>query len=137
MPSTLYFPFFWERSGCLITKELRKPRLNAPSDFDITNSTIYNDWELSRIVDITKNIIDVDKTDVQYMEKYCLYLDRDYVGLVRKGDKVEFRRDQLGQNLAYINNQSENVIVAYINRIVLPQAQSIVGTVECYLVTNN
>ena len=137
MSSTLYFPFFWERSGCLITRELRKPRLNAPSDFDITNSTIYNDWELSRIVDITKNIIDVDKTDVQYMEKYCLYLDRDYVGLIRKGDKVEFRRDQLGQNLAYINNQSENVIVAYINRIVLPQAQSIVGTVECYLVTNN
>lgn len=137
MPSTIYFPFWWEKTGCKITRENRTPKLNAPSDFNMVTTQLYNDWSLSRIVDVTKNIINIDKNDVQFMEKYCVYLDRDFANVVRKGDKIEFRRDQLGQNLTFINDKSINVIVGYINRIVLPQAQSIVGTVECYLVTNN
>lgn len=135
MLNTAYFLFAWEQTGCEITRDVDQPNPAAPADFISTVLPVYTG--LARIVDITNNQIKVDENDKQNMEKYCLYIDRVYVDTIRTGDRVRFNRDELGMNLNFAAKQNENTITGYIKRIVVPQAQSLIGSLECYITTNN
>lgn len=137
MLSTPYFQFWWEMTGCLIERETKTPNPTAPADYTSQYTTIYSGINKSRIVDLTKSKTQIDEYDKQNGEAYLLYLDREFVGIIKEGDRVKWRRDEMGMNLPFVNNQTENVLVGYIRRVVNPQNQSINGSVECYITTNN
>jgi hypothetical protein len=137
MLSTGYFPFSYELTGVEITREATTPLANDPDNEVATRSTIYHDFTKSRIVRITPNQTTVDEYDKQREEKFLLYLDREFVGIVQEGDRVRFRIDELGMNTLFVDNRPSSVTVGYIRRLVYPQAQSSIGSLECYITTNN
>jgi hypothetical protein len=137
MLSTPYFLFSFEKTGCVILQETKTPKLNAPADYDFQIIEIYNNWKLSRIVDLSKFKTQINENDKQNLEHYCLYLDRQFVGNVKEGMKIKWRRDEMGMNNLFVDNNSENVLVGYIRRVVNPQNGSGIGTTECYITTNN
>ena len=137
MLSTNYFMFGWEMTGCKITRSVDVQDPNAPADMISTLKTIYEDYQSSRIVDITNSKTNVDENGKQRNEQYLLYLDRSYVGSIYEGDTVEWNRSEMGMNLIYINNSNPDRMVGKIHRIVSPQNGSSIGTLECYINTNN
>ncbi len=137
MLSTGYFQFWWEKTGVKITRETQTQDLNAPADYSTVTTIIYEDWIDSRIVTIKQKDAKTDEYAKQDNFTYLLYLDRKFIGLVETGDKVFWRLDQMGMNTTFVNNKTSNVITGYIKKVVVPQNQSINGTLECYITTNN
>ena len=137
MVNTSYFPFYWELTGCRITRSVETQHPNYPADMTTTIETIYDDVKYSRIVDITNSKTNVDEHDKQRNEQYCLYLDRIMVGLIEEGDKVEWLRSQMGMSLAFVDAPVKDKIVGKIHRLVAPQNGSSIGSLECYISTNN
>lgn len=137
MLSTTYFQFAWEQTGVLIEQDVLQSFASRPADFDTITNVVFNDFKLARVVDITNSKVNYDEFDKQNSEGYLLYLDRSLSGRIKEGNRVKFRRDMLGMNKLFIDDNSENVIVSYIRKVVTPQNMSTNGSLHCYLSTNN
>jgi hypothetical protein len=134
MLNTQYLQFWWEMTGCLIQREIKTQRINQPADFDVTSQVIFN--QLARIVNTSNNQVIIDEYTSQKNEDYLIYLDRVYTEFIKIGDKVSFNINELGMNIAFVDN-STNIYHGYISRIVKPQSGSSNGSLEIYLSTSN
>lgn len=142
MLSTAYFQFWWELTGCVIERDIQTPILNRPAEFQTIKNVIYNHYNLSRIVQLRivqlpSNVNNIHETNRQENYKFLLYLDRAMASLVLEGDRVKFRQDELGESKLFIDNNSNDVFVGYISKIITPNAKSMNGSLECYISTNN
>ena len=133
--TTIQTPFDLELTGILVEEETKTITPNQPSRSSSTWVTIFND--LARIVDLSNQTVKVDNYDKQKAEKYCIYFDRAFVGIITEGMRVKFRNDALGDNELFVDNNSKNIITGYITREVKPQSGSRIGKLECYITSNN
>jgi hypothetical protein len=135
IPTSILTPFDSELTGIIIDNEEQVIDPQAPSRS--TTSWVVKYTGLARIVDLSNQAVKIDNYDKQKAESYCIYLDRAYTGIITEGMRVKFRNDKLGENLAFVSDNSQNTVTGYIKREVKPQAGSRIGKLELYIITNN
>lgn len=125
--------FDCRKTGILITRDERVPVPNAPSDFEFKQTTIYAG--LARVLPQNKLADATDKNDKRDMIPFIILLDREFQTNVRKGDKLQFRIDQLADNLPFSDSDNYNTFVGFIHYIQYSSKTQCIGRCRLEITT--